>query len=181
MDGCVQQLIDYVKKSTSPYHAVETGKEILLKEGFKELKLKDTWNLEKAGKYFMSEYGSVLLAFTIGEHMQPQDGYRIAAAHGDFPGLSIKPNPEIVTENYVRLNVESYGGVNLMSWLDKPLSIAGRVALKSDNPFTPEMRLLDIKKELAIIPNVAIHLEKEMNKGMDLKVQSHMLPIMGIN
>ena len=96
-----------------------------------------------------------------------------------FPGFRIKPNPEIVTEGYVQLNTEVYGGVNLASWLDRPLSIAGRVVLRSEDVFHPEVRLVDFKRPLLTIPNIAIHLQKEMNQGVELNRQTQMIPLLG--
>lgn len=176
-----QRLLDLTAKSTSAYHTAEAAKELLVEAGFTELFMKDSWTLEKGGKYVVKQYGSGLFAFTVGRQAEASDGFRIGAAHGDFPGLHIKPNPEIFADGYVKLDVEGYGGVNLMSWLDRPLSVAGKVALRSDALFEPEVRLVDMKRPVLIIPNVAVHLDREMNKGMELTKQLHMQPIMGLS
>ena len=175
-----KRLLDLVARSTSAYHTAEAARELLVDAGFTELLMKDCWKLERGGKYVVKQYGSGLFAFTVGTRAAASDGFRIGAAHGDFPGLHIKPNPEIFADGYVKLNVEGYGGVNLMSWLDRPLSVAGKVALRSDNPFEPDVRLVDLKRPILIIPNVAVHLDREMNKGMELTKQLHMQPIMGL-
>lgn len=175
-----ERLLELVAKSTSAYHTAEAARELLVDAGFTELFMRDSWTLEKGGKYVVKQYGSGLFAFTVGTQVKASDGFRIGAAHGDFPGLHIKPNPEIFADGYVKLNVEGYGGANLMSWLDRPLSVAGKVALRSDNPFEPDVRLVDLKKPVLIIPNVAVHLEREMNKGMELNKQLHMQPLMGL-
>lgn len=175
-----KRLLDLIEKSTSAYHTAEAARELLVEAGFTELFMKDRWTLERGGKYVVKQYGSGLFAFTVGRQAEASDGFRIGAAHGDFPGLHIKPNPEIFADGYVKLDVEGYGGVNLMSWLDRPLSVAGKVALRSENPFEPDVRLVDLKKPVLIIPNVAVHLDREMNKGMELTKQLHMQPIMGL-
>lgn len=175
-----KRLLDLIEKSTSAYHTAEAARELLVEAGFTELFMKDSWTLERGGKYVVKQYGSGLFAFTVGRQAEASDGFRIGAAHGDFPGLHIKPNPEIFADGYVKLDVEGYGGVNLMSWLDRPLSVAGKVALRSENPFEPDVRLVDLKKPVLIIPNVAVHLDREMNKGMELTKQLHMQPIMGL-
>ncbi|MCB7304181.1 M18 family aminopeptidase [Bariatricus massiliensis] len=175
-----KRLLDLIEKSTSAYHTAEAARELLVEAGFTELFMKDSWTLERGGKYVVKQYGSGLFAFTVGRQAEASDGFRIGAAHGDFPGLHIKPNPEIFADGYVKLDVEGYGSVNLMSWLDRPLSVAGKVALRSENPFEPDVRLVDLKKPVLIIPNVAVHLDREMNKGMELTKQLHMQPIMGL-
>ena len=175
-----KRLLDLIEKSTSAYHTAEAARELLVEAGFTELFMKDSWTLERGGKYVVKQYGSGLFAFTVGRQAEASDGFRIGAAHGDFPGLHIKPNPEIFADGYVKLDVDGYGGVNLMSWLDRPLSVAGKVALRSENPFEPDVRLVDLKKPVLIIPNVAVHLDREMNKGMELTKQLHMQPIMGL-
>lgn len=169
-----------IKKATSQFHTVEAVKEQLSGQGYEELSLRDEWNLQKGGKYMVVHHGSSMFAFTIGTEFDVQDTFRIAAAHGDFPGFRIKPNPEVTTEKYVQLNVESYGGVNLASWLDRGLSAAGRVVLKSEDVFRPEVRLIDFKKTMFTIPNIAIHLEREMNKGIEWNKQTQMLPVVGL-
>lgn len=176
----IEKLLRLTEKATSQFHTVEAVKEQLLEQGYEELHLRDHWNLKRGGKYMVIQHGSSLFAFTAGLEFEAEDGFRIAAAHGDFPGFRIKPNPEVLTEEYVQLNVESYGGVNLTSWLDRGLSAAGRVVLKSEDVFRPKVRLVDLKKAVFTIPNIAIHLEREMNKGVELNKQTQMLPLAGI-
>ena len=173
--NCIDRLRLLIKKATSQFHTVEAVKEQLSGQGYEELSLRDEWNLQKGGKYMVVHHGSSMFAFTVGTEFDVQNTFRIAAAHGDFPGFRIKPNPEVTTEKYVQLNVESYGGVNLASW-----SAAGRVVLKSEDVFRPEVRLIDFKKTMFTIPNIAIHLEREMNKGIEWNKQTQMLPIVGL-
>lgn len=176
----VDKLLSLIKKATSQFHTVEAVKQQLVEQGYEELEWKEDWNLQKGGKYMVIHHGSSMFAFTVGAEFCAKDDFRIAAAHGDFPGFRIKPNPEVETEQYVQLNVESYGGVNLASWLDRGLSAAGRVVLKSDNVFKPKVRLVDFEKTLFTIPNIAIHLEREMNKGIEWNKQTQMLPVAGM-
>ncbi len=176
----MENLCKLIEKATTPFHAVETVKEQLLEAGFEELKFGHTWNLKKGKAYVTTQYGTTLFAFRIGDAFTKEDGIRMAAAHSDFPGFRIKPNPDMKKETYLFVNTESYGGVNLSSWCDRPLSAAGRVALKSEDVFAPKMQLVDLKKPIFTIPNVAIHLNRDMNKGTELKKQTHMLPLAGM-
>lgn len=175
----VDKLLKLTKSATSQFHTVLETKKQLEEAGFEEVALRENWDLKRGGKYFMVHHDSTIFAFTIGEEFEGEDGFRLAACHGDFPGFRIKPNPEIVTEGYVQLNTEVYGGVNLASWLDRPLSIAGRVVLRSEDVFHPEVRLVDFKRPLLTIPNIAIHLQKEMNQGVELNRQTQMIPLLG--
>lgn len=175
----MERLEALIQASTSPYHTVRAAKERLAAAGFQKLPQGETWELAKGSGYYTAPYGSCLIAFRIGEHMEAADGFRIGAAHGDFPGFRIKPAPELKKDGYVRLNVEGYGGVNHMSWLDRPLSAAGKVVLRTKELFAPQVRLLDLEDTLFTIPNLAVHLQREMNKGVELKKQSHMLPLFG--
>lgn len=175
----IDKLFGLLENATSQFHTVKATKEQLLEQGFEELKLKDNWKLQKGGKYLLEHHGSTVFAFTIGADFEAEDGFRIAASHGDFPGFRIKPNAEMEVSGYLQLNTEGYGGAILSSWLDRPLSVAGRVVLKSDDVFKPEVRLVDLKKPVLIIPNLAIHFNREMNKGVELRKQVEMLPIYG--
>lgn len=175
----IDRLFDLLQKGTSQFHTILAAKETLIKEGFEELELKENWQLTRGGKYLLSHHGSTLFAFTIGEVFQAEDGFRIAASHGDFPGFRIKPNAGMEVKGYLQLNTEGYGGAILSSWMDRPLSVAGRVVLKSEDLFRPEVRLIDMEKPVLIIPNLAIHFNREMNKGVELRKQVEMLPIYG--
>lgn len=173
------RLFAFLERATSPYHTVALAKDELTKEGFEELYWKEEWQLKKGGKYVLDYYGGSLFAFAVGEEFEAEDGCRIAAAHGDFPGFRVKQQPGMDVGGYLQLNTEAYGGAILSTWMDRPLSVAGRVALKSDDVFQPELRLVDLKKPVLVIPNLAIHFNREMNKGVELKKQVDMLPIYG--
>lgn len=176
-----KQLLQLVKKATSPFHAVKASEEQLQKADFKELRLGDEWDLKRGGRYYVVHHGSTLIAFHIGKEKDAELGQiRIAAAHTDFPCLRIKPYPDMKEEKYARVNTEIYGGAILNTWLDRPLSVAGRVAIKSDDPFHPQMLLMDAERPVLVIPNLAIHLNKEINKGIELNKQVDMIPIAGM-
>ena len=100
----IDKLFGLIEKATSQFHTIEATKEQLLAEGFQELKLKKHWELEKGGKYFLDHHGSTIFAFVIGERFEPEDGFRIAASHGDFPGFRLKPNAEMEVNKYLQLN-----------------------------------------------------------------------------
>ncbi|MGQ1783738.1 MULTISPECIES: M18 family aminopeptidase [unclassified Saccharicrinis] len=177
-----QELIDFIYQSPSPYHVVSNIKQELSDNGFQELSLTDSWQLEKGKKYFTTKNDSAVFAFSLGNRNLPDTGIKMICAHSDSPGFKIKPQPEMLVENtLLKLNTEVYGAPILMTWLDRPLSISGRVSLKSDNPLFPKSALVNLKKPLLIIPNLAIHLNREINdKGIVLNRQKDMLPLMGV-
>lgn len=176
----VKKLLDLIEQGTSPFHTVLASAKVLEEEGFEKLELGQKWGLDNGGRYYTIYNDSSLIAFTIGKKFNFGDDFRVAAAHTDFPCLRIKANPYMSVEKYAQINVEIYGGAILNTWLDRPLSIAGRVALKSKTIFEPEMRYIDIRKPVLIIPNLAIHMNKEINKGIELNKQTDMLPIAGM-
>ena len=173
----MEKLFRILENATSQYHTVAAVEEQLLEQGFESLKLKDNWDLKRGGKYFLNQYGSSIFAFTIGEEFKAEDGYRLGASHGDFPAFRIKPNAGMENGGYLQLNTEAYGGLILSSWMDRPLSVAGRVVLKSDDVFHPDVRMIDLKRPVLIIPNRAIHFDREINSGKDFKKQVDMIPI----
>lgn len=173
----IERLLTFTKEAVSPFHTVEAAGKLLEEKGFSPLSWKAEWSLNPGGKYYLVHHGSALFAFTIGKDAKKEQEIRMAAAHGDFPGFRIKPDPDMKAEAYIKLNTEPYGGVNLASWLDRPLSAAGRVAVRGKDAFHPEMRLVDFEKPVLTIPNIAIHLDREMNKGRELNRQTQMLPL----
>ncbi|MCR4943942.1 MAG: M18 family aminopeptidase [Clostridium sp.] len=174
------ELLDFINESPTAYHAAETVKKYLNKEGFKELKENEKWNLNKGEKYYVAKNHSAVMAFEIGEGDITKDGFRIIGAHTDAPGFKIKPSAEMKAENkYVKLNTEVYGGPILSTWFDRPLSLAGRVALKGESPLKPEIKLININKPLLIIPNIAIHMNRSVNDGYKFNAQKDTLPLLG--
>jgi aspartyl aminopeptidase len=149
--------------------------------GFIELKEWDSWKLQKGVKYYMLKNHSAIAAFTVGTGTVQEDGFKIIGAHTDSPAFRIKPAAEMTAENhYIKLDVETYGGPILNTWLDRPLSVAGRVTLKGKDVFEPITRLVNIKKPILIIPNLAIHMNRNVNTGVELNKQKDMLPLMAL-
>lgn len=178
-------LFDLLKKGVSPIHTVEACAERLREAGFAELSCGGEWNLVPGGRYYIRHHNTTLFAFTNpaeARQMEKQEtpAVRIAAAHTDFPCLRIKPAADIVTGGYAQVNVEVYGGAILNTWLDRPLGIAGRVAVRGQEVFKPEMKLFVSEKSLLTIPNLAIHMNREVNKGVELNRQTDMLPVAGL-
>ena len=175
-----EKLLQLTEEGTSPFHVTASVERQFQEAGFRKVQLGKGWKLEKGGRYYLVHHGTSLVAFTIGKSYGTGDAFRIAAAHTDFPGLRIKPSPEVKKAGYRQLNVEVYGGAILNTWLDRPLSASGRVALRSDDIFHPKMRLVDFKKPFLTIPNLAIHMNREVNKGVELNRQKDMLPVFGM-
>lgn len=177
-----QHLFNLLKKGVSPVHAVAAAEERLVAAGFENLDYGKDWQLLPGKKYYLNHHDTTLFAFTI--PMQWQDNnkpaIRIAAAHTDFPCLRIKPSADMKTDVYAQLNVEVYGGAILNTWLDRPLGIAGRVAVRNDNPFVPQMKYFVSEKNLLTIPNLAIHMNRKVNEGVELNKQIDMIPLLGL-
>ena len=175
-DDISRDLIHFIAKSPSTFHAVRGIKAALLYAGFTEIREEDTWQIEKGGKYVVTRNGSALMAFTV-----PQEGaeaFHITASHCDSPTFKIKEDPEIADGPYVKLNVEGYGGMIMSTWLDRPLSVAGRL-LVTENGHLAE-KLVAIDGTMLIIPSVAIHMDRSMNQHKEWKVQKDMLPLYGM-
>ena len=172
-------LIDFIHASPCAFTAVRNIKAALLKKGFKQLLRSASWDLQKGGKYFTTKNDSSLVAFVVGSGKIEETGFRIITAHTDSPGLKLKPSPEIVSDgNYLKLNVETYGSPILSTWLDRPLSIAGRVTMVSENIMEPVVKFINIKRPLLVIPSLAIHLNREINEQKSYNKQVDMLPVM---
>lgn len=176
-----EELIDFIYKSPSSFHAVDTIRDILRSSGFIELSEADRWEVQKNGKYFVTRNNSALVAFVVGSGVIAKNGFKVIGAHTDSPTFRIKPDPEIVSEgSYLKLNTEVYGGPILNTWLDRPLAIAGRVSLKGKSILCPKTELININRPVLIIPNLAIHMNRNVNKGIELNKQVDMLPILGL-
>ena len=170
------KLIDFIQDSPTAFHVIKNAEDILKKSGFQKLQLSEKWELKKGGKYFVAQNGSAFIAFIVGTDTIA-NGFKIIGAHADSPDIRIKPNPEMVTEYYLKFNTEVYGGPILNTWFDRPLSIAGRVALKGSEILNPDLKLININKAVAIIPNLAIHMNRDVNKGVEIKKQKVLLPV----
>lgn len=175
-DDISRDLIHFIAKSPSTFHAVRGIKAALLYAGFTEIREEDTWQIEKGGKYVVTRNGSALMTFTV-----PKEGaeaFHITASHCDSPTFKIKENPEIADGPYVKLNVEGYGGMIMSTWLDRPLSVAGRL-LVTENDHLAE-KLVAIDGTMLVIPSVAIHMDRSVNQHKEWKVQKDMLPLYGM-
>lgn len=174
-----RELLDFIYESPTAFHSVDKVSDILIDEGFKELKEENRWSIEKQGKYFVKKNDSALVAFVVGNDLPQENGFKIIGAHTDSPGFRIKPNPEMVSEGvYLKLNTEVYGGPILATWFDRPLALGGRVTLKGENPLYPKVELVNINKPLLVIPNLAIHMNRNVNQGVEINRQKDVLPLM---
>lgn len=175
-DHSIQTLMSLIQDSPSCFHVIANIKKELLEQGFVALSEQNNWNLSVGGKYFVTRNSSSLIAFSI-----PESGinsYHIMASHSDFPCFKIKENPELdVEQHYKKLNVEKYGGMLMAPWLDRPLSIAGRIYVDNQNGISEE--LVNIDQDLVLIPNLAIHMNREANDGYKYNAQKDMLPLFG--
>ena len=158
-----QDLLDFIDASPSPWHAVATCKQRLLAAGFVRLEEFDRWQLEAGGRYFVIRGGSSIIAFTIGSQPLAETGLTMIGAHTDSPGLRLKPRPAESAGGLVRLGVEVYGGPILATFADRDLGLAGRVMVRNDVGI--ESRLVHIDKPLLRLPNLAIHMNREVNEG----------------
>ena len=175
-----REVIEFIDESPSTYHVVKNCSDILDENGFERIMPREKWKIKKGGKYFLKKSSSTIIAFTVGEDFDVKNGFKIFGAHTDSPCFRIKPNPEIVTENVVRLNTEVYGGPILSTWFDRPLSIAGRVIVKGEDSFFPRTVKIKIDEPLLTIPNLAIHQNREVNNGVKIDKQNDVLPVISL-
>nr|MCR5063623.1 M18 family aminopeptidase [Treponema sp.] len=171
-----RNLLDFIEKSPSCFHVVKNFVNRLLSEGFTELMEDQPWKIVSGGKYFVRRNASSLIAFAVSS--MNFENFQIAAAHSDSPTFKIKENPEIALESeYVKLNVEKYGGMICSPWFDRPLSVAGKISVRTENGF--DCRLVNIDRDLLLIPNLAIHMDRSVNEGHSYNVQTELLPLFG--
>ena len=172
----IQDLLDFIDASPSPWHVVATSSERLIKSGFKALNESEAWQLETGGRYFVTRGGSSIIAFTIGQNSLPISGFNMVGAHTDSPGLRLKPHAAFSSDGLIRIGVEVYGGPILATFADRDLSMAGRVNVRTANGF--ETRLIKFDKPLLRLPNLAIHMNREVNdKGLKFNKQTE-LPLL---
>lgn len=170
----MDNFVTLLKNGKTQFHVVNECKEHLEKQGFHALNMNEDWKLYPHGKYFVSPFSSMLVAFVMGRN---SSSLRFAAAHTDFPMLKLKSNPEILKKGYLQVNVEPYGGLITQSWFDRPLGLAGKVITSGDDAFSPLTHLYDSGKPIFIIPNLAPHLKKR-DSAKELDVQRELVPIM---
>lgn len=170
------RFIDFLENSPTAFHAVDNVRAQLLDYGFVQLKETDCWQLERGRGYFVVRNDSSLLAFYL--PAADFETMHLVASHADSPGFKLKYQPELrVEQKYTRLNVEPYGGMICSTWLDRPLSIAGRLMLREGQEI--QSRLVMFDRDLCLIPNLAIHLNRKVNEGQSFQFQKDMLPLYG--
>lgn len=187
---CAKDMLEFIRKSPSCFHTVANVKQKLDGVGFTELRETVEWKILPGKGYYVIRNDSSVIAFRVpegnrmetGENERAEEktaagrGFHIIASHSDSPSFRIKETPEMpVEDKYVKLNTEKYGGMILSTWLDRPLSIAGRIAVREGKKIVT--KLVNIDEDLCVIPNVAIHLNREMNKGAEYNPAVDMLPL----
>ena len=170
------ELAAFIKASPTPFHAVRTMSRMLEEHGFHKLTEGNAWNIEPGNKYYVIRNNSSIIALNVGTDLE-QYGFNVAASHSDSPSFKIKENAEIeVKGKYTKLNTEGYGGMLCSTWFDRPLSIAGRVIVKNGSSL--ETKLVNIDRDLLMIPSLAIHMDRTVNNGHAFNKQVDMLPLL---
>lgn len=170
-----QGLIDFLKASPTPFHATASPARRLEAAGYRRLDERDAWHTETGGRYYVTRNDSSLIAIRLGRRSPLESGFRLVGAHTDSPCLRVKPNPEIARNGFLQLGVEVYGGALFAPWFDRDLSLAGRVTFRANGKL--ESRLVDFRKAIAVIPNLAIHLNRAANEGWPINAQNELPPI----
>lgn len=169
-----EELLKFIQKSPSTFHVVKNISEILKMHGFEYLAESSSWTVRQGGKYFVTRNSSSLIAFQVPE--QPFTGFQTICSHTDSPTFKIKEVPELAAEgNYIRLNVEKYGGMLIAPWFDRPLSVAGRILVREEKGI--RQILVNVDRDLLMIPNLAIHMNREVNDGYHYRVQTDLCPL----
>lgn len=177
----INQLLGWLNASTCNVMAAATIEKELQNAGFSPLEMTDKWVINPGDRRYMKVNDTAVFAFIAGSGNPAEKGFRIISSHSDSPCLKLKPNAEMYGEGGVlKLNVEKYGGGILYTWFDRPLSLSGRVALRSDNPLRPIIKAIDLKRAVATIPHLAIHFNRAVNEGNAISVQRDMLPVAGV-
>ena len=176
----MNSLLNFLNTGVSPYHVVTNCKKELEENGFQQLTIGEKWDIKPNRRYYLSPYPSMLFAVSTGSLNKEKAKLRLAMAHTDQPTVKIKPNPQMQKKKYIQLNVEKYGGPILNTWLDRPLGVAGKVVVASENAFEPKVHFFDSKRAILVIPNLAIHMNRDVNKGVELNPQTHMLPMFSL-
>lgn len=171
-----QQLFDFIEKSPTPFHAVQTIYEMLEQQGFEKLPEQGIWKLVPQGKYYVTRNKSSIVAFALPKE-QPE-GFLITSSHSDCPTFKVKQMAELDAAGlYTMINTEGYGGMLCSTWLDRPLGIAGRVVVETETGI--ETKIVKLDPLRVVIPNLAIHMDREANNGKKYRMQKDMLPLLG--
>ncbi|CAO3697123.1 hypothetical protein CU097_012818 [Rhizopus azygosporus] len=172
-----QEFIEFVNNSPSPFHATYEAAKLLLEAGFKEIKERDSWKLERRGKYFFTRNGSAIVAFVVGGQYNPGNGFSIVGAHTDSPCLKLKPISKKEKSGYLEVGVQLYGGGIWHSWFDRDLSVAGRVLVEQKDG-TFKHTLVKVNRPILRIPTLAIHLDRTANDGFTFNKEVQLAPIL---
>lgn len=172
-----QRLLTFLGESPTPFHAVNSMRARLDAEGFEALFESDEWSLNVGKRYYVCRNDSSIIAFVYGNKPLEEDGIRMVGAHTDSPCLKVKPQPEMTRQGYFQLGVETYGGVLLNPWFDRDLSLAGRVTYRTQEGQVTS-NLIDLKRAVATIPSLAIHLDREANKNRSINTQTDIPPVL---
>jgi aspartyl aminopeptidase len=179
MPDLIADLIAYIDRSPTPYHAVAETRARLVAAGYEPLNEDAVWELAAGDRRFVVRNDGSLVAFEVGSTSPADAGFRIVGAHTDSPNLRLKPLADVRAHGYQQLAVEPYGGLLLHTWLDRDLSLAGRVTLRGENGL--ESVLVDFERPLLRVPSLAIHLFRELREeGLKLNLQTHSLPLLGL-
>jgi aspartyl aminopeptidase len=178
-DATAKDILAYIDASPTPYHAVRETARRLTQLGYRALDEGEPWTLQPGDKVYVTRAGTSIAAFHLGSAPVDRAGFRLVGSHTDSPNLRLKPNAPVLKHGYHQLGVEIYGGVLLSTWMDRDLSLAGRVMLLSGG--RPQGHLVDFRRPLLRVPNLAIHLNRNVNTdGLKLNAQDHMVPVLGL-
>lgn len=180
LNDSTRHLFDFLEAGVSPFHTVSHAAAQLDAAGFIPLDFKDAWALVPGNSYYCRTFSGELFAFKLGKKLKLENGIRIAGGHTDWPCLKLKPAPTFTQKGYIQANVEVYGGPILNTFFDRPLSVAGKLALRSSDLLHPQIRYIDLKKPVCIIPNLAIHMNRKVNEGVPIDQQAHLMPVLGM-
>jgi len=179
IDAAANDLLAYIDASPTPYHAVRETIRRLSAQGYRALDEREPWDLKPGDKVYVTRGDTSIAAFHLGTRPVDQAGFKLVGAHTDSPNLRLKPNAQVQRNGYHQLGVEVYGGPLFSTWLDRDLSIAGRVVVAHEG--RPAHHLVDFRRPLLRIPNLAIHLNRTVNTdGLKLNAQDHLVPVLGL-